>query len=290
MFTVATDTSCDIFRNELDAMGVPWVPLTYTIDGTSYPDDFTSDEQCKEFYAKIRAGAMPSTSQINTFLQTEFLERLVSEGHKEIVYLTLSKGLSATYAAACAAAKDVMDKHPDVSIYVVDTISATWVQGWLVRDAVKFRDEGMSAEEAAERLNVEATRLHAWIYVDDLNHLKRGGRVSGAAAAIGTLLKIKPILIIGKDGGLKVVHKAMGTGKALRYMAEMVEKYCTDPSHFFICTADGWDTCNAMADILREKYPEATVETGWLGPVIGAHVGPGMIGLIFKGDPNSRSV
>lgn len=288
MFTVATDTSCDIFRNELDAMGVPWVPLTYTIDGTAYPDDFTSDEQCKEFYAKIRAGAMPSTSQINTFLQTEFLEKLVSEGHKEIVYLTLSSGLSSTYAAACAAAKNVSDKYNDVTICVVDSLSATWVQGWLVRDAVKFRDEGLSAEEAARRLKVEASRLHAWIVVDDLNHLKRGGRVSGAAAAIGTLLKIKPILVIDKAGGLKVVHKAMGTGKALRYVMDMIEKYCNDPTKFFVCTADGWDTCNAMAGLIAEQYPSAKVETGWLGPVIGAHVGPGMIGIIFKGEPNSR--
>ena len=288
MFTVATDTSCDIFRNELDAMGVPWVPLSYTINGESFPDDFTTDEQCKAFYEKIRAGAMPSTSQINTFLQAEFLEKLVNEGHKEIVYITLSSGLSSTYAAACAAAKDVMDKYPDVSIFVVDSLSATWVQGWLVRDAVRFRDEGMSAEEAANRLHTEATRLHAWIVVDDLNHLKRGGRVSGAAAEIGSLLKIKPVLDIAKNGGLKVIHKAMGMGKALRYVGDMIEKYCNDPSKFFVCTADGWDTCNAMVEIIKEKYPDANVETGWLGPVIGAHVGPGMIGIIFKGEPGSR--
>ena len=153
----------------------------------------------------------------------------------------------------------------------------------------QYNDKIMSAEEAAHRLHTEATRLHAWIVVDDLNHLKRGGRVSGAAAAIGSLLKIKPVLDIDKNGGLKVLHKAMGMSKALRYVLDMIEKYCNDTSKFFVCTADGWDTCNAMVDLIKEKYPEATVETGWLGPVIGAHVGPGMIGIIFKGEPGSRA-
>lgn len=288
MFTLATDTACDIFRNELDAQGVFWIPLSYTIDGVSYPDDFTTDAQCKEFYDKIRAGAMPSTSQINTFLQAEFLEKLVRDGHNEIVYITLSSGLSSTYAAACAAAKEVCDRHADAQIHVVDSLSATWVQGWLVQDAIKLRDEGVGGEEAARRLRTEATRLHAWIVVDDLNHLKRGGRVSGAAAAIGTLLKIKPILDITKDGSLKVVHKAIGLSKALRHVADMAEKYCNDKSEFLVCTADGWDTCNEMVGILKENYPDANVRTGWLGPVIGAHVGPGMIGVIFKGEPGSR--
>lgn len=285
MFTLATDTSCDVLRCELDAAGIPWVPLTFTIDGETFPDDFTRDEQYKEFYKKVRGGAMPSTSQINAFVQEEFLEKLVSDGATDIVYLTLSGGLSATYESACQAAQSVCSKHENVKINVVDTLGATQVHRMVLDQAVELRDKGFSGEEAAVILRDDAKKLHTWIIVDNLFHLKRGGRVSGAAAAIGTLLKIKPMIVFDKEGKLKVMHKAKGFRKAMEYIVEYMEKWCDgDLKEVYMAHGDNMEGAEEMKALILEKYPDCKFTIGWCGPVIGAHTGAGMLGVIFKSD------
>lgn len=281
MFTLATDTSCDVFRSELDAAGIAWVPLTFTLDGVTYPDDFTTDEQYKAFFAKVRAGAMPTTSQINTFVQEEFLEKLVTNGADDIVYLTLSSGLSATYESACKAAEEVQKRHNGCKIHVVDTRGATQVHHMLLDDAMRLRDQGMSGEEAAAVLRTIPDKTHVLFMVDDLNHLRRGGRVSGVAAAIGTLLKIKPILTFDKAGRLHVVHKAKGHRKALEYVVDEIEKRSPDVQEVYIAQGDAPELAKEMTDMLQAKFG-CRVKVGWCGPVIGAHTGAGILGMIFK--------
>ncbi len=284
MFTLATDTSCDVMRDELDAAGIAWVPLTYTIDGETRPDDFTRDEQYKEFYAKVRGGAMPSTSQINTFVQEEFLEKLAANGATDIVYLTLSSGLSATYSSACQAADAVRERHPECKINVVDTLGATQVHRMVLDDATALRDKGLSGDEAAKILREETNKIHVWIIVDNLNHLKRGGRVSGAAAAIGTLLKIKPMIVFDKEGKLKVMHKAKGFRKAMEYVLDYMKEWSPNVKEVYLAQADAQESAREMSELICGEFKDCVVKTGWVGPVIGAHTGAGMLGIVFKSE------
>lgn len=283
MFLLTTDTSCDVKRNELDKAGIPWIPITYIIDGVTYPDDYTNDEQYKAFYAKVRTGVMPSTSQITAFAHEEFFEKLVTDGATDIVHLSLSGGLSATYSMACQAAKSVEEKHPGCKINVVDTRGATQVHAMVLDDAVKLREQGFSGEEAAAILREETTKIHVWLIMDDLYHLKRGGRVSGAAAAIGTLLKIKPLLVFNKAGELKLVHKAKGFRKALEYVGDDIVEWAPGVREIYLADADAGEKTREAAAFFKQKF-DCVVKTGWVGPVIGAHTGPGMVGVVYKSD------
>lgn len=284
MFTLSTDTSCDVMRNELDSLGIPWVPLTFTIDGKTYPDDFTSDEQYKDFYAKVRGGALPSTSQITAYVHEEYFEKLIEGGATDIVHLTLSSGLSATYQQACLAADAIRAKHPDVKINIVDSLGATQVHHMVLDDALKMRDEGLTGDEAAKLLGEQTKKIHVWIIVDNLKHLKRGGRVSGAAAAIGTLLNIKPMIVFDKEGHLKVMHKAKGFKKAMEYVLDYMDEWAPDCKEIYMAHADAMEKAEEMTALIKSKRPDCKVKVGWCGPVIGAHTGDGMLGIIMKSE------
>ena len=284
MFTLSTDTSCDVMRDELDKLGIPWVPLTFTINGETFPDDFTRDEQYKDFYAKVRAGAMPTTSQITAFTHEEYFEKLVAGGAKDIVHLTLSGGLSATYQSACLGAKAVAERHPDVKINIVDTLCATQVHHMVLDDALELRNKGLGGSEAAKLLNEETKKIHVWIIVDDLKHLRRGGRVSGVAAAIGTLLNIKSMIVFDKEGKLKVMHKAKGFKKALDYVLEYMDEWAPNADTVYMAHADAVEKAEEMKALIKSKRPNCDVRYGWCGPVIGAHTGAGMLGIIFKSE------
>lgn len=282
MFIISTDTSCDKPRGYLDEMQVPWLPLTFTIDGRTHDDDFTSDGQYRDFYERIREGVLPSTSQISAFLHEEFFDHILESQSGDIVHLPLSDGLSATHKSACAAAEESMRKHPGRKIYVVNTLSATQGHARILDEALMLRGNGETAEKAAAALNDLAARIHHWIIVDDLMHLKRGGRVSGAAAAIGTLLNLKPVLIINDAGKLAVVHKAKGTVKAMKYVIDRMREYGDgiDSQTVYLASADAQDKADAMTALIKENFA-AKVQTGWIGPVIGSHTGCGTLGIVF---------
>lgn len=289
MFTLTTDSAVDVFRSELDALGVYWVPLTFTIDGVTYEDDFSDDAHYKEFYDKVRTGAMPSTSQINPFTHEEFWERVAEKtGTTDIVHLTLSSGLSETYSSACRAAQSFMEKHPGVRVYVVDSLGATQAEMPVFEMALRLRDNGESAAAAAEALRAYAHRVQVYIIADDLYHLKRGGRVSAAAAAVGSLLKIKPLIIFDDAGKLQVYKKPAGWKKALKTVLDHIAEFCPQPGtkKFWIAHADALDKAEEAKAAIEGAYPGAEVQIGWIGPVIGAHTGAGTIGILFEA--NSR--
>lgn len=284
-FCLTTDTSCDVFRNELDEKQIPWIPLSFTIDGVTYDDDFSSDDRYADFYDKIKSGAMPTTSQINVFNHEEFFEKVIANGAKNIIHLTLSGGLSNTVNSARTAAQNVTEKHHDCKIYILDTFSATQGHRYVLDEAVKLRDGGVSVQDAYNELETLASKVHHWIVVDDLMHLKRGGRVSGASAYIGSLLNIKPVLIINSEGKLAVVKKAKGTLKAYQYVMEMIKEHAEDLDNLviYLADADANDKVEEMKKLIKEAYPAADVRVGWIGPVIGAHTGSGTLGIVFKG-------
>ena len=289
MFTLTTDSAVDVFRSELDKLGVYWVPLTYTIDGVTYADDFSDDGRYKDFYDRIRNGAMPVTSQINPYEHEEFWERVIAKtGPTDIVHLTLSGGLSKTYESACKAAENFMTKHSDSRVYVVDSLGATQAEMPVFEAALRMRDSGEDASVAADALRAYAHRIQVYIVADDLFHLKRGGRVSAASAVIGSLLKIKPLIIFDDAGRLQVYKKPAGWKKALRVILDHIAEYCPQPEtkKFWIAHADAYDKAEEAKAAILQAYPGAEVQIGWIGPVIGAHTGAGTIGILFEA--NSR--
>lgn len=282
-FTLSTDTSCDEFKSTLKQKRVSYVPLTFTIDGVTYDDDFDSDAEYGNFYAQLKAKKMPTTSQIAPAVHEEYFNSLIDGGSETIVHLTLSSGLSNTYNSAVIGAAAAMEKHPGTKIFVVDSLSATQGQCLVMDEAVRQRDEGLSAEEAIPLIKDCAENVNHWFYADDLFHLCRGGRVSKASAVLGTILKIKPVLIIDGEGKLAVVYKAKGVRNALKYFTEQYEKYAVDlKGDVYLPSADSMDVAQAFKEELESTYG-CNVKIGWVGPVIGAHTGGGMLGFVFRG-------
>jgi len=272
-------------RSTLRKDGIPYIPLTFTMNGETFFDEFDSDEEFREFYRKIRAGALPTTSQINPEEHIAYFSELLSGGVKSMVHITLSSGLSATYDAAVMAAGEVLKNYPGAEIFVVDSGGATGVHGYMLDKAQKMRDEGFDAKTVADRLNAMRNNVQVWVVADNLMHLRRGGRISGAAAVFGTMLNIKPIFIFNKMGGLTVVHKAKGIKKALMYLLEKLKDLSYDYKNveIWIATADADDTLADMLKILRGAGCKGKITTTWVGPIIGSHTGPGTLGIIFEG-------
>ena len=284
-FVLTTDTSCDEFKGVLDELDIPWIPLTFTIGGETFDDNFSSDAEYKDFYKKLDGGAVPTTSQINMFAHEEFFEKVLSERKANaIIHLSLSGGLSDTANSARKAAADYMARNPKAEIYIVDTLSATHGHNLLLYEAIKLRDKGLSAEKAYVEIERLKTQVHAWFMVDNLFHLKRGGRVSGASAAIGTILNIKPVLIIDRDGKLTVVKKVKGTANVLNFFLETIKKYRTDGTcEVFLVHSNAQKNIGLLKKRIEKECPWARPRVGWLGPIIGAHCGRGLVGMTFIG-------
>jgi DegV family protein with EDD domain len=177
-----------------------------------------------------------------------------------------------------------MEKLPGTKIYIVDTLSATHGHHLLLKQGIRMRDEGLTAEQTAEELNVTAPKIQHWFMVDDLHHLRRGGRISGASAVLGTLLKIKPILVVNGKGKLDVVKKVHGVKKAIDYFMDAISRYKpAGNGEFLLVNANAHGYAAELAERIRAAYPDCPVSIGWVGPVIGAHTGSGMFGVTFIG-------
>ena len=284
-YCIVTDSTCDLPANIAAEMELEIIPMEFQIDGKTYlnyPDGREYDFHA--FYDVLRAGNTSITSQVNyhTFIET-FTPIL--ESGKDILYIAFSSGLSGTYNGSLIAAGDLMEKYPDRKVICVDSLAASVGEGLLVYTAAKKKAEGLSLEELAKW--VEDNRLHLchWFTVDDLNHLKRGGRVSPAVAIIGTALGIKPVLHVDNEGHLIPVSKVRGRRKSLDALVEQMVKTCTQPEGqtIFIGHGDAKEDAEYVAKLVRQKLKVKTVILNFIGPVIGSHSGPGTIALFFFG-------
>ena len=287
MFTLTSDSAIDVFRARADELGIRIIPLTYTVDGVTIEDFASGEDEYKKFYDDLKNGSMPVTSQINPFAHEEFWEKVYAEDKQDIVHITLSSGLSQTYTSACKAAESVMEKHPGVHVYVVDSLGATQAEAPVYEKAIELRDSGVSAADAAEALAVYPHRIQVYIIVDDLFHLKRGGRISAASAVMGTMIGIKPIIVFNEEGKLCVYKKPVGWKKALKTVLDHIEEYCTDPANkkIWIAHADALDKAEEAKAAIEKRFG-SKVQIGWIGPVIGAHINRGTVGILFEA--NSR--
>ena len=289
-FTLSTDSTCDLYASFIRQHDIKFVSLTYTVEDkngnmTDGLDNFSDYSQYVEFYEKLRGGCLSRTSMLNYESHLAHFTRLAEEGAKDVVHFTISSGLSPTVTVAEKAAADVKKKYPEFNVYAVDSLSATIGQGALVRAALRMRDEGKSAEETVAYVKDMRLKIQYMIAVNDLNYLKRGGRVSSVAAIAGTMLGIKPILSFTRDGKLNVIDKVRGMKRAFAYALEKMEKYPPVKEHelIWVVHTDAPAEAEELATMIELKLgfkPDISI----MGPVIGSHVGPGAVAVLWKSD------
>lgn len=286
MFRITTDTSCDEYKHVLEEQNIAYVPLVYTVNGKEHEDHLSCDEEYENFYEMMAKGEMPTTSQVNAYHHYKFFKKILKKDpHTPILHLCLSSGLSGTYQRALEGANQVKEKFPDAQIYIVDTLSATQGHNLVLKKAIELRNNNFDIKDVYDILLKYRLRCHHWIFIDDLMHLKRGGRVSAVAAIFGTALKIKPLAIVDQEGKIKIVDKIRGTRRGLQALIEKLETYILDKDNIKMVIANAGNTslCLELKEMILSKYPNAQIELGWIGPVIGSHTGKGTIGIGFEG-------
>lgn len=278
-YVVFTDSSCDIYGGEIEKRGIRVVPLTFRFDGDG--KEYTNyDMPISEFYQKMREGGVAKTAAVNTESFSSAFKTALDEG-LDVLYIGFSSGLSTTYNSARIAIGELKEEYPDSKLIAVDTLAASAGVTLLIDLVLKKQSEGASIEEAAELAEKMKLNIAHWFTVDDLVYLKRGGRVSGAAALVGNLLGIKPVLHVDNDGHLVNVTKVRGRHSSLVAMADKLGEGILPDSAVYISHSDSLSDAEKLAKIIEDKYGYKTSLITDVGPVIGAHSGPGTIALFF---------
>ena len=271
-FTIFTDSSCDLSATMAQELGLTVLPLSVNIDGTSYENDLAGKalpfDTC---YALLRAGKPATTSAVNVSQFVEAMEPVLQAG-QDILYLGFSSA-------------QLAEQYPDAKLYAVDTLCASLGQGMLIYLAVQQKRAGKSIEEVRDYVEENKLHLCHWFTVDDLHHLHRGGRVSATSAVLGTMLNIKPVLHVDDEGRLIFVEKVRGRRTSLKALLQHMEATAIAPETqtIFISHGDCLEEAQLLGQMIRDKLHVQDVVINYVGPVIGAHSGPGTLALFFLG-------
>lgn len=284
-FKIITNTTADLPTDYVRENNLGIAVFNYTIKNETYDKDRQLD--WKEFYQLMREGNMPSTSQVNPAEFRELFEENLKESN-ELLYICFSSGLSGTYNNACLAARDVMEDNPGSRIVVIDSLAASMGEGLLVHKALELKNAGKSLDETAAWIEENRLRIVHVFTVDDLNHLYRGGRLSRAAAIVGTIAGIKPVLHVDNEGRLVPVNKVRGRKKSLTALVDYIEKkmgsHRDENDIIFISHGDALEDAEAVRDEVRRRFGIDAFLISHVGPTIGAHTGPGMLALFCVGE------
>lgn len=290
-FVLVSDSTADLPKEVIKELEIGIVPFSYSINDEVF--QYYLDERdmpIKEFYDRLRAGAMPVTSQINPNTYKEFFEKYVKEG-KDVLYLSFTSGLSGSYQTAQLGIELLKEQYPDANVYAYDSLSASIGQGIFLYIVGYMKKDGADMDTLGKFILDNRRKVRHWFMVEDLYHLKRGGRVSAVEAVIGSALKIRPILSVDAEGKLIVKSKARGNIKALEYLRERVEKEGGDLSLLkaVIGNADALESANRLKNMVTEiGMKEENILMADIGPIIGTHVGAGMTAIAFI-SPNVES-
>ena len=270
----------------LKSLGVEFAKYHYIIDGVDYKDDLFVSSSPESFYGAIAAGALPTTSQVTPEELLELWSPILAQGH-DILHIEFSSGLSGGYASALSAQEEVKKHYPARKVVVVDSLCASSGYGLLVDKAVELKAGGMGLEELAAWLEENKLRLRHWFFSTNLQHFKRGGRISGPAATIGSLLKICPVMDVNCQGKLIIRKKVTGKKKAIKEMFEQMAAQAEGGAGYdgkcFISHSDVIADARELADLIHAGFPKlnGSVEIDNIGTVIGSHTGPGTVALFF---------
>lgn len=284
-YVIIADSTNDLPIEFVKENNVDIIPLLYEIDGVSYGKG--KELSVKEFYDKMREGAPTKTAAANMEEIGERFEKWAKEG-KDVLFMCLSSGISSTVGNAFICKAEVEEKYPDCKIMVMDSLCASGGQGMLLYRAVMNKKSGMSVEENLKNLeDIKLNIVHKFT-VENLVYLQRGGRISKAAAAIGTMINLKPLLHVDNEGKLVAESKVRGRRKSLQTMVKEMDaamgSWRDKQDIIIICHADVEDDVKFTADLIKEMYNPDKIVISGITPTIGAHSGPGTIAIFFMGD------
>lgn len=288
-----TDSTADLTKEYIEANGIHLIPMIFRLGDKEYLDSPLGGAETmtrKEFYDAMREGAVATTTQINQVTFTEAFEPVLAAGD-DIFYVAFSSGLTGTLNNARLACEELKEKYPERTVYIVDSLSASQGEGLLVHMGMEACRQGRTAEEIKAYLDEARFHIHHRFTVEDLVYLKRGGRISAATAAVGTMLSIKPMLSVDDEGHLVSQEKAKGRKKAIKALvSHLVEKAGEDfAGDIYLVHSDA-----SQADIdfaraaVEQQYGRDVTQVSTLSPIIGAHTGPGLIALVFYAPGSKR--
>ncbi len=284
-FVITTETNSDLPKEYLSQNQIGIIPHYYSIEDTVYGDG--EELTIKEFYDQMRDGKKAATMASNPEVIHTMFEQYAKE-EKDILHISFSSELSGGCSNVMAGGRDICEEYPEMKIIVIDTLNASLGEGLLIRKAVELKNEGKTIDEIAKYL--EEIKLHVCVQftVDDLNHLYRGGRVSKSAAFFGTMINIKPILYVNEEGKLLALDKTRGRKKSLSMLVDNMESrignFKEKQDVIGIVHGDAVEDANYLAHLVKERLGYENILICPIGPSIGAHSGPGAIGLIFMGE------
>ncbi len=283
-FFITTDSTTDLSQELKAGLDIGILPLQYTLEDKEYADDQTGLDSFA-FYERVRKGAMPKTSMVNESQAEEFFLKYTGS-HDNILHIGFSSALSGSCDSYKAAAEKFNSQNPGKKIAVVDSKAASAGEGLLVYYATRMRDEGLTLDEAAAKLEELKHNVCHYFTVDNLFHLNRGGRVPRSTAIIGTLLNIKPVLHVNPEGKLVALGKVMGRKKALASLVDRMEAKAKGMENdvVFISHGDSEQDAKYVGGLIQERLGVKQVYYSMIGPVIGTHSGPGTIALFFVGN------
>jgi DegV family protein with EDD domain len=281
LFDVSSDSTCDLQKAEREKRDVWFAPLTFTMekDGRLEEgvDNFSSEEEYVRFYERISAGEIPRTAKLNYEAHIAHFTKMAQAGVRSVIHFMISSGLANTIEITRQAAADVEKKYPNFHVYPLDPLTATIGQGMLACLAADCRDKGWTAEATYEYLMEARNRIQHCIIPDDLFYLKKGGRVSATSAVVGTMLHIKPLIVFDEVGKLNVTEKVKGMKKAFSRVLEHMERAPMDEmNRIVVVHTNNYKGAEELASLI-EMTTGVKPLVSIMGPVIGAHVGPGSV-------------
>jgi len=284
-FVITADSNCDLLNDYIKEKNIGIIPHYYDLEGTTYGDEINLEP--KEFYDKMRAGHMPTTMASNPEVIRETFQSYIDQG-LDILHISFSSALSGGCNNVMAGARELCEENPYAKIIIVDTLNVSLGEGMFVMKAVQMKEEGKTIDEISSWLEEHKMEFCVRFTVDDLFHLQRGGRISKTSAVIGSLMNVKPILYVNEEGKLVSLSTARGRKKSLSTivndMFESMGKFRDE--HDIVCIAhgDAVDDANYLANLVKEALPHKQIVINYVSPSIGAHSGPGAIGLCFMGE------
>ena len=281
-FEIFTDSSCDLPKDMIEQYDIKVMQLEVIIDDK--PPVLNKDIEAKAFYQQLRDGANAKTAAMTPGYFAEHAKESLKAG-KDILYIGFTSGLSVTYNNGAMMIEELQEKYPERKILSIDTLCASVGEGLLVHYAALQREAGASMEEIYDGVMAMKDKIHHQVTVDDLFFLKRGGRISAATAIAGSMLSVKPMIHVTAEGKLDTIGKIRGRKSAMK---ELVTKMKSNAdvdtwNYVFISHGDCEDDVKKVKEMVEEAYPQAKVILSDVGPVIGAHTGPGVIALCYLG-------
>lgn len=280
-FILSTDTCCDEFKYNLKNSLISYIPMSYICEDEVYQDTANCIEDYEKFYDDMRNGKIFSTTGLNSFEIKEYFENLLKKYNSDVLHICLSSGLSGTYNIVQNVA-DEINENSLHKIYVFDSLSATQPQNVLLQFAKFLRDNNLTAKEALGKLISEVQHILVYFFLNDLDALKRGGRISGIQAMMGKALQLRPLLTFDNEGKLRVIEKIMGTKKAIKTLMDKLENQYDESAEFPITLAfAGENYAQDLKALIENRFPNAKINVGPVGPVIASHTGPALTAVIF---------